>query len=73
MAENEARVIVGGSGISLSTALTIVFVVLKLIGTISWSWWWVLAPLWISAGISVIIIGAFLAIIGIVVLAARKA
>lgn len=24
--------------------LTIVFVVLKLIGTIDWSWWWVLLP-----------------------------
>jgi len=26
--------------------LAIVFITLKLIGTISWSWWWVLAPLW---------------------------
>ncbi len=27
--------------------LTIVFIVLKLIGEITWSWWWVLSPLWI--------------------------
>lgn len=27
-------------------ALTLIFVTLKLLGTISWSWWWVLAPLW---------------------------
>ena len=27
--------------------LLIVFVVLKLVGVINWSWWWVLAPFWI--------------------------
>lgn len=35
--------------------LTIVFIVLKLIGEISWSWIWVLSPLWIPwAAIAVI-------------------
>ncbi len=33
-------------GIGFLGALTIVFIVLKLVGTIDWSWWWVLAPLW---------------------------
>lgn len=28
--------------------LTIIFVVLKLVGVIAWSWLWVLSPLWIS-------------------------
>lgn len=27
--------------------LTILFITLKLTGHIVWSWWWVLAPLWI--------------------------
>ncbi len=38
--------------------LTIAFIVLKLIGEISWSWWWVLSPLWISlaVGIGILII-----------------
>lgn len=27
--------------------LTITFIVLKLVGTIKWSWWWVLSPIWI--------------------------
>ena len=27
--------------------LFIVFLVLKLTGVITWSWWWVTAPLWI--------------------------
>ena len=26
--------------------LTIVFITLKLTGYITWSWWWVLSPLW---------------------------
>lgn len=26
--------------------LTIAFIVLKLVGVISWSWLWVLAPIW---------------------------
>lgn len=28
--------------------LTLVFIVLKLMGYIAWSWWWVLSPLWIA-------------------------
>ena len=36
---------------------TIVFVILKLIHVIDWSWWWVLSPLWIAAIISGIIYG----------------
>lgn len=32
---------------SFPTLLTIAFIVLKLCNVISWSWWWVLSPLWI--------------------------
>ena len=35
-------------GIGFPGILTIVLIVLKLLGKISWSWVWVLAPLWIS-------------------------
>ena len=28
--------------------LTILFIALKLLNFIAWSWWWVLSPLWIS-------------------------
>lgn len=35
------------NGYSLTTILTIIFIVLKLVGVISWSWLWVLCPLWI--------------------------
>lgn len=37
------------SGVDFADLLTIVFIVLKLCGIITWSWWWVLSPLWISA------------------------
>ncbi len=33
-------------GLGFSGALFLVFLVLKLTETISWSWWWVTAPLW---------------------------
>ena len=31
----------------LCSALLVAFVVLKLVGVITWSWMWVLSPLWI--------------------------
>lgn len=34
-------------GISFFGLLTIVFITLKLTGTIDWSWLWVLSPIWI--------------------------
>ncbi|MDF1546112.1 MAG: hypothetical protein P1R58_13545 [bacterium] len=37
--------------------ILIVFVVSKLTGTIDWSWWWVLSPLWIGVIIAVILFG----------------
>ena len=42
-------------GIGFCGALTIVFIVLKLLGKISWSWVWVLAPTWIPAALVIIV------------------
>jgi hypothetical protein len=39
---------VGLTGLEL---LLVAFVVLKLVGAIAWSWWWVLSPVWIPAGL----------------------
>lgn len=36
------------NGVGFCGLLTIAFIVLKLCKVISWSWVWVLAPLWIS-------------------------
>ena len=38
-------------GIGFCGLLTIAFIVLKLTGVISWSWLWVLAPIWIPTAI----------------------
>ena len=34
-------------GIGFYGLLTIALIVLKLTSVIAWSWWWVLAPLWL--------------------------
>lgn len=47
-------------GVSLCTILFIVFLVLKLTGTIAWSWWWVTAPLWIPFAIVLVVVGVCL-------------
>lgn len=39
------------SGIGFTGLLVVVFITLKLLGKISWSWWWVLSPIWICAAI----------------------
>jgi hypothetical protein len=43
--------------IGLIGALTILFVALKLLGAIAWSWLWVLSPLWI--GIPIVLLFVF--------------
>jgi hypothetical protein len=44
------------SGISFTGALTILFIGLKLTNVITWSWWWVLSPIWISLSIALFIL-----------------
>lgn len=58
MKENKTSV---NGGIGFVGLLTIAFIVLKLVGVITWSWVWVLSPLWISAVIYVVIIVAVVA------------
>lgn len=43
-------------GIGFFGLLAIVFIALKLIGVIDWSWLWVLAPLWVGPAIVVAIL-----------------
>ncbi|WP_337039880.1 hypothetical protein [Serratia marcescens] len=33
-------------GLGFLSILTLIFITLKLMGYIAWSWWWVTAPLW---------------------------
>ena len=37
------------AGLGFLGALTLLFVGLRLTEFIDWSWWWVLAPLWVAA------------------------
>lgn len=43
-------------GIGFTGALTILFIMLKLLGKITWSWVWVLSPIWICAGLVVLLL-----------------
>ena len=59
MSDNQKiTVTVGG----LPTLLLVAFIVLKLCKVITWSWLWVLAPLWIPLGVSILFIIAIILI-----------
>ena len=71
MAKDNTQIVIGGNGIGLAGILTIIFVIMKCLGHLSWSWLWVFAPLWISAGIGVLILIVALIAILIVALASK--
>ena len=53
------------SGVGFTSLLTVMFIGLKLIGYIDWSWWWVLSPIWISIAVVVAILATvFLILVG---------
>jgi len=54
MADNKE---VASGGLGLGTILGIIFIVLKLTETITWSWIWVLSPFWIPTGFVLAIAG----------------
>ncbi len=43
-------------GIGFLGLLTIVFITLKLIGKIDWSWLWVLSPIWMPLSLAIAIL-----------------
>jgi hypothetical protein len=54
--ENMSNNSSSSSGIGFFGLLTIVFIVLKLTGYIAWSWWLVLAPIWLPLTIILTIV-----------------
>lgn len=62
MANSSATTTVSG-GIGFTGLLTVAFIVLKLTGHISWSWVWVLAPLWIPLLVGLVIFSVVLIIL----------
>lgn len=61
----ESTTTASGGGIGFAGLLTIVFITLKLLGKITWSWWWVLSPIWVSL-LFVIVILVVIAVIAVV-------
>ena len=47
-------------GMGFVSTLTLIFIVLKLLGLIAWSWIWVFAPIWISFVLIVLAFGVIL-------------
>ena len=47
---------------SLPTLLLVLFIGLKLAGIITWSWWWVMAPMWVPFLVAVFVIGCLAAL-----------
>ena len=54
-------------GVSTLGVVQIVFIILKLVGVIDWSWWLVLIPVWIMIGF-----GFLALIVGLLIIAATK-
>lgn len=46
----------GDKNSDLLGLLCVAFIILKLTGVISWSWWWVLSPIWIPAAIAIVLL-----------------
>ena len=51
--KEQQKVVVKRGGISFLSLLTLAFIILKLSDIITWSWFWVLSPIWIPAAIVV--------------------
>ena len=63
MSNTKNEVMTGG--VSIPMVLFLIFIVLKLCGIITWSWWWVTAPLWGGIALILGILLIFLLIMGI--------
>ena len=67
--ESRKQTVVINKGIGPLSLLGIAFVVMKIMGYITWSWWWVLAPFWIPICLALVLL---VLIIGLVLLAATN-
>ena len=50
----EAQKIAGIIIYAFTLILALVFIILQLTSVIAWSWWWVLAPIWIPFVLGII-------------------
>lgn len=68
MANNVSSSSSSSGGIGFCGALAILFIALKLLGYIDWSWWWVLSPLWIGFAIALVLVTLVVGGAGIAIL-----
>lgn len=61
MSKQIERISINASGL-LGTLLTVLFVGLKLCNVITWSWVWVLSPLWIGWALGIIILAILICV-----------
>ena len=59
------------AGISFTSTLGLIFIVLKLVGVIDWSWWLVLLPIY-GPTLFIVIIIAILMVVGLIINAFEK-
>lgn len=59
--DNRGRIV--NVGMTPCSLLGLIFIVLRLTGTITWSWWWVLAPFWVPLLVCLIFTCILLAIV----------
>ena len=65
LVESKKSPVVINKGVTPLSLLGIAFIVLKVMGYITWSWVWILAPFWIPLCLALLIVAALLIIIAI--------
>lgn len=61
-------------GVSFLGLLAIVFITLKLVGVsavATWSWWWVVSPLWVPLAIALAVFAVIMIFAGLVAIFAK--
>ena len=59
---NEVNVSIGGG---FSGLLFIAFLIMKLCNIITWSWWWVTAPLWMPVAFVLVVLIIYIIVLAI--------
>lgn len=62
----KSTVTVVNRGVTPLSLLGVAFIVLKVMGYITWSWWWILAPFWIPVVIAIVLLLFVILILGII-------
>lgn len=61
--EKASTVTVVNRGLTPLSLLGVAFVIFKILGYITWSWWWVLAPFWIPVVLALAVLTVLLIVL----------